>query len=120
MHVAPEYFIGLPKNEQKVLVTEYNQTFEEKVLNTISLALGVNKEQIYSPSRKRTVTEARCIAIGIILARIPNYGLKKLGKLFGGRDHSTILYGKDLYNDLYGRDKTFTFKANLVLKGIEL
>lgn len=118
MYVTPEYFVGISAKNQKLIAYRSSVAFEQRVVDIISECLGVTKEQITSKKRTRDLAEARCIAIGIILERFPNFGLKKLGAFFGGRDHSTIIYNKDLYKDLWDTNKQFRYKASLILKGL--
>lgn len=118
MYVTAEAFVGMPSKNQKSIAYKAITAYEEQVIETVCEALGMSRNELVSPVRKRHLAEGRCIAIGIILARIPSFGLKRLGRIFN-RDHSTAIHCRDLYNDLYGSDKEFTYKANLVLKGLE-
>lgn len=118
MYVTAEAFVGMPIKNQKSIAYKAITAYEDQVIETVCTALGMSRSELVSPTRKRHLAEARCIAIGIILARIPLFGLKKLGTVFN-RDHSSIIYCRDLYNDLYGSNKEFTYKANLVLKGLD-
>ena len=45
-----------------------------------------------SSKRARNIAYPRQIAIYMIRELCPNYSFPKLGDLFGGRDHTTILY----------------------------
>lgn len=119
MYVTAEAFVGMPSKNQRSIAYKAITAYEERVIDIVCEALGLEKIRVTGRKRTRDLAEARCIAIGIILNHIPDFGLKKLGLSFSGRDHSTILYNKDLYNDLYGTNKQFTYKANLVLKGLE-
>lgn len=118
MKVAPNLYPGLPKKEQSVIRSYTELGKHLHIISVVAKTLFVDPVQMTSPSRKKEVSEARIIAIRMLL-NLPNEPtLKQIGQLLGGRDHSTISYGRDLYDDLYGTNKSFTLKANAVLKNL--
>jgi len=114
LNVFPSTFIGLPKSDQKKIKKNIEDYTAEEIASIVCESLNIPLELIYTPTRKREVSEARTIVIGLILRNNPTYGLKRLGKVFG-RDHSTIIYQKDLFEDLYEKNKVFTEKVERVL-----
>lgn len=115
MKTHPYIYSGLPSRQQ-ILTRLGRKTDDiETIIEAICSVLNVGREELVSRKRTRRLAEARCIAIGLILSVNPNVTLVSLGKLLGGRDHSTIIYNRDLYGDLYKSDKIFTEKTNKVL-----
>lgn len=116
MKVDPILYAGLPDRERIMVQTGRRSDDPENIIEAVCDHLNVDRGEMMSPSRKKEYSEARCIAIGLILQVKPDYGLKKLGQVFGGRDHSTILYNRTTFDNLYERDKPFTKKVQEVLK----
>ena len=52
----------------------------------------VKVSELESPKRARNIAYPRQIAIYLIRELCPNYSYPKIGELFGGRDHTTILH----------------------------
>lgn len=86
----------------------------DKILDAVCMALSVDVEVVLSQSRKKYVSQARFIAIGLSLRLNCKITLKGLGRLLR-RDHSTIIYGRQLFNDLYTYDKEFKEKTDKVI-----
>jgi len=107
-------YAGLPAHEQHLVKFGVKISDPMEIIDATCLALNIQREYLESQSRKREFVEARQIAIGLILIAKPNHGLKKLGEMLGGRDHSTMIYARENFNDLYNRDKDFTRKVNAV------
>lgn len=116
MKVAALLYPGLPDEKQLMVRTGRTENDPEQIIDAVCILLEIDRTSLMSKSRKKELSEARCIAIGLILQVNANYGLKRLGKLFGGRDHSTILYNRQTFDNLYKRDKPFTKKVQEVLK----
>jgi len=52
---------------------------------------GVASEQLIGPSRQQDIVRGRQIAI-YFTRQMTSYSLSKIGNLFGGRDHTTVIY----------------------------
>lgn len=118
MKIAPTIFPGLPEQQQIFARIGRKENDPETIIEAVCKQLEISREDLMSKSRKKELAEGRCIAIGLILQVNKNLTLKYLGKMFGGRDHSTILYNRETYNNLYKRDKPFTKKVQEVLKHV--
>lgn len=81
----------------------------KKIADLVGEILGV---QLSAKTRRRAHAEAR--AIYYELCRT-NYGASfyEVSSVVG-RDHSTAVHGVKMFNNLYGVDKGFTDKANMV------
>lgn len=77
----------------------------EKLFNCIELKLGVTKEQLICPVRKREYVDARHM-FALFLRRNTNLSTTRVGKLLN-RDHSTVVYSVKTGYGLYQSDKQF-------------
>ena len=63
----------------------------EKIQAGIAGAWRVRPESLTAKTRTRTVTEARHVAM-YVTRKLLELPLTEIGRLYGGRDHSTVLY----------------------------
>jgi chromosomal replication initiation ATPase DnaA len=70
----------------------------EKILEIVSEVANEPIEKIVSKSRKREVTYPR-FAIMKLSREYTKDGLIKIGRLLGGRDHTSVLHGIRTMND---------------------
>jgi len=102
--MTTEIFIGLPERLQNAasigisLETNSKEKNLDTILNLICNGLNLKNKDVRSRSRKRELVTARMIAIGISY-RVTDNKLKEIGSYFD-RDHSTVIYNRDLFNDL--------------------
>lgn len=79
-------------------------TFQKLEATTFKL-FGVTRSELYSKRRQREVTLARHFLM-YWACRRTLLSLPQIGRLMGGRDHTTILHGKESYpkkRALHGR-----------------
>lgn len=106
-------FAGLPENIKFDFLRGIKIGSPQGIIDSVSAVLNVEKRYIIGESRKREFVEARQIAMGLILESNPAIGLKNLGRIFN-RDHSTVIYAKRTYDNLYETDKSFKAKVKKV------
>lgn len=82
------------------------------VFDAVKEQLNIDKSEIESPNRKRTISDARKI---VSFALSGKMNQKQIGFLMGGRDHGTISIQIDSYRTLYETDRSFRKKADSVL-----
>lgn len=63
----------------------------------------ISEEDLNSSSRKPNIVYARTLCFYIIRNKI-GLNFKKIGELFGGKDHTTIMYGHDKIKDSIEQD----------------
>ena len=91
-------------------LTTKQQAEIARVFDVVGELTGATREEIVSSSRQRGIVEARWIAIYCVHRRM-NLSLQRIGQVFGGRDHTTIVnalkqikdrktYDADLYDKL--------------------
>lgn len=62
------------------------------IIERVSSASGIPYREIVSASRMRPIAAARMLAMYEVRIRRPDLSLPQIGKLFGGRDHTTVLH----------------------------
>jgi chromosomal replication initiator protein len=79
------------------------QLIMEQTAEYFSLSTG----DLVSKSRSRPLTQARHIAM-YLMRECTGLSLVKIGEIFGGRDHTTVLHGiKKVEDEMRERDATF-------------
>jgi chromosomal replication initiator protein len=65
-------------------------TVVEEIQEGVALAFGVSRAELVGPSRAGAALRARQVAI-LLTRELTELSLPQIGRLYGGRDHSTIL-----------------------------
>lgn len=99
-------YAGLPEKEKHYVKFGVSVSSPKDILDVCCEVLSQKREDVISKSRKRPIVECRQIAMGLIRLN-SSLALTKIGEMFN-RDHSTVIYACETFNDLYGRDKKFT------------
>jgi len=99
---VPYYvYAGLEKRSQ----LEVSGCKRDRVIEVICKFNKVDFQEIISKSRKREVTKARQLLCHFLYEKT-NMNLIKIGE-FINRDHSTVIYNKDVVKDLCFSDKSY-------------
>ena len=88
MEEAKEVFTKEPKEEIK------NDLNPDKIINTVCDYFNIGYQDIIGKKKNKEVVEPRMIAIYLI-SELLNLPLVNIGKIFGGRDHTTIMHSRD-------------------------
>ena len=83
--------------------TEKIEVSPEVVIKVVSENFNVSIEDLKSSSRKREITLARQIGM-YLMRQHTDLSLPKIGEVFGGKDHTTVLYSCDKINQLQNSD----------------
>ncbi|WP_285011286.1 helix-turn-helix domain-containing protein [Pedobacter faecalis] len=111
--IHPQLYAGLPEQKQVMSRLNMRENDPVRIIEIVCEVLKLDRERLLSPLRSREYSEPRFIAIGMIIKTNPKMPLKAIGRLFN-RDHSTVIYARETFYDLYGRDKAFTAKVDQV------
>ncbi len=88
---------------REVFVERGGQPSTEDILRVVTEHFGVKQSDLQS--RKRTNAIAFPRQVGMYLARkVTRLSLEEIGGFFGGRDHSTVLYGVQKIEKLVSED----------------
>ena len=89
----------------------------DNIIREVCRYLQVDESQIRGPSRRKDILNARQIAMYLIRS-MTNMSLEEIGKLFGGRDHSTTLNGITKVENLMKTDHTFAERVKAIMTNI--
>lgn len=70
------------------------QIDSEKIINSVCEYYRVSASEIIGKKKTKDIVEARMIAIYLVCDML-NLPLMSIGQIFGGRDHTTIMYSRD-------------------------
>lgn len=87
----------------------------ERVITTVAARYGVPPEDIKGTRRSKEIVTARQIAIYVV-NHVTNLTLKSTGNIFGGKDHSTILYSIQSVTDQMRKDVSFEHEVDEIMK----
>lgn len=107
--LTPEIYVGLPYKErveyrqsENIRLYISNEPEVKSIVIHTCIALNQKIDEVLSKSRKREMVCARCIIVHELL-RNTYLTLAKIGKILN-RDHSSIIYLRELYTDTYKTD----------------
>lgn len=91
----------------------------EDIIKTVCEYFDITKQDIIGKKKSKDIVEPRMIAIYLIneILEIP---LVSIGKIFGGRDHTTIMHSRDKISDeikTSNKTKTLVSEIKKMLKG---
>lgn len=103
--MEPQLYVGLNPYLKKLYVRDYSSTHkgrEQLIIDTVYRHFGVEPERYNS--RKVLYCLPRQVSMYFIRLRSP-MSSTDVGKLFGGKDHSTVLNAANTIIDLISVDK---------------
>lgn len=100
---------------QRIVQPKTNEYYIENIIEVVRRNYGIDELAIKGSSHKREYSDARSIAMYLIRQYIPGMPLKTLGGIFGGRDHSTVIYSINKFYDLNDTDSFFRRRYENIL-----
>lgn len=109
-----EIYTGLSVRDRMLFNAGITSDEPNQILAHTCNMLELDYSDVLSKKRDKAFVTARMIAIGLT-CKANIYTLKEIGKFYN-RDHSTIIYNRDTFNDLIEiKDRYFLGKLNKVL-----
>jgi chromosomal replication initiator protein len=88
-----------------------------RILAATAEAFGFSIADLEGPSRRQPLARARQVAM-YVCRELTDLSLPKIGKLFGGRDHTTVLHGVNTVSNLITTDETLFDRVTALLQGL--
>ncbi len=85
---------------------EKRELTTDDIIDTVCKAHGIKTKDIVSKSRKQQFVQARQLAM-YLCHKYTNITYSQIGRIFGKRDHSTVLYACNQVSKRYSVDKNF-------------
>jgi chromosomal replication initiator protein len=98
--------IGKPRTKQLTI---------EQIIQMTAKHFNVPEERFMKKDRKKHVALARQVAMHLSV-ELTNHSTVNIGLHFGGRDHTTVIYGHRMINQKMSNDRTFKKKINELRK----
>jgi chromosomal replication initiator protein len=76
----------------------------DEIISATSSSFGVSTEDLVGPSRRQPLARARQVAM-YLCRELTDLSLPKIGREFGGRDHTTVLHALDKVKQVMQSDK---------------
>lgn len=90
-----------------------NDITPDKIISVVCDYFNVSYQDIIGKKKNKEIVEPRMIAIYLI-SEILNLPLVNIGKLFGGRDHTTVMHSRDkISQDMKSNKKTQTLVSDI-------
>lgn len=107
--VAPETYIGLTvPTKRRLLSTRFSTAHAraEQIRMAVCKYFAQDPEEVCSQRRQRELVVPRQVAM-YFMKHKTRMSLKAIGELFGGRNHSTVIYACQTVDDLIDTDTKF-------------
>ncbi len=88
-----------------------------QILTATAAAFGVSISDLEGPSRRQPLARARQVAM-YICRELTDLSLPKIGQLFGGRDHTTVLHGVNTVKRLIQTDQDLFQRVTALLQSL--
>ncbi len=91
----------------------------ERIIGTVSDRFGVKAEAMCGARRTKTVALPRQVAM-YLMRQLTALSLGEIGRMFGNRDHTTVLYACQKVGRLVAQDNVFSEKVNALIATLML
>ncbi len=112
INVAQKTISEILNNDQPTMLTP------EMIIDEVARHFGVTSEDICSSKRNSSISNARQVAIYAVRS-ILQISMSDIGKEFGGRDHSTIVYSIKQIEENMKKDPKFKNMVDDVINNIK-
>ncbi len=93
---------------------EPDQMTPERIITVVAERFGVRPEALCGQRRTRTVALPRQVAM-YLTRQLTDLSLVEIGRLFGGRDHTTVLYACEKVAGMIAADPSFAERVNALI-----
>ncbi|MFH1330282.1 MAG: chromosomal replication initiator protein DnaA [Actinomycetota bacterium] len=88
-----------------------------RILTATAAAFDVTIPELEGPSRRQPLARARQVAM-YLCRQLTDLSLPRIGALFGGRDHTTVLHGVNTVHRLIQTDKSLFDSVTALLQSL--
>ena len=90
---------------------EPDETTPDRIVAAVAEGFSVKVEALFGRRRTHSVTAPRQVAM-YLMRQLTDLSLVEIGRVFGGRDHTTVIYACEKVASRVGDDSVFAEKIN--------
>lgn len=90
----------------------------DRIVAAVAERFSVRTELLFGERRTRSITLPRQVAM-YLMRQLTSLSLVEIGRMFGGRDHTTVIYACEKVGLMIGADVQFEEKINAVISTLE-
>jgi chromosomal replication initiator protein len=99
---------------QQYVDPEPDRTHPERILTAVAERWGVRTEALCGSSRTRSIAVPRQVAM-YLTRQLTELSLVEVGRLFGGRDHTTVMYACQRVGEMLRDEPEFSERVNALI-----
>ena len=111
LNIAQNVVKDIQSNHEPIPVTV------EKIINEVAKVYSVSAEDIRSQKRSSQISTARQVAVYLV-SKITGLSYSLIGREFGDRDHSTIVYTINKVKSVIKKDSSFKGMIEDMIKNL--
>ncbi|MBW7954801.1 chromosomal replication initiator protein DnaA [Candidatus Gracilibacteria bacterium] len=104
--------LGETKSIKKTTIRSY-----EDIIDAVSKHFGIEKEGILGENRKKEFMIPRQVAMYLLKTKL-HYTYERIGNIFSGRNHASVLYSCNKLEVMLKKDKNLLYDINYLRDGI--
>jgi chromosomal replication initiator protein len=85
----------------------------EDIIDAVSMHFGIEKEGILGENRKKEFMLPRQVGMFLLKTKM-NYTYERIGNIFNGRNHASVLYSCNKLEKLLKKDKNLLYEVNAI------
>ena len=89
----------------------------QKIIQTVANFYDLKEKDIFTPSRKKEIVEPRQVAMYLLKTEL-KYSFPFIGRKFGGKDHTTVIYAYEKVLKKLKNDLNFNEELNIIKQKI--
>ena len=90
----------------------------DTILDEVCSRFSISREEITSTRRSRDIAQPRQVAM-YLCRKLTGMSTTQIGRLFGGRDHTTVMHSLDVVAGEYERDPAYRMKVDELVNRIK-
>lgn len=104
--------LGTTKIPQKTSIKSY-----EDILSKVSEHFGIETEGILGSNRRKEFMVPRQVSMYLLKTKM-NYTYERIGNIFGGRNHASVLYSCRQLEKMIKKDQSLLHEVNMIRDNI--
>jgi chromosomal replication initiator protein len=90
----------------------------ERIIEAVTRFYDVKQADLQSRKRSKSIAFPRQICM-FLARRLTNHSLEEIGGYFGGRDHTTVIYGTEKIRGLFAKDRKVKSEIETLIQEIQ-